>query len=230
MGSWDPRVQISDPPAPGAAQMLRETVCAGLEKLGQGTSQRGGEGALEGEGSLEQRGEVRTGHFRAPITLVVGQSLRHGPQHHHPQPGRWGRGQEGLARAFWDTRQLGLSFCPGIQPLTPLYPVLGELGCPRVRAGLLWLRWFPDQEACGARAPAMLKDSPSSFPGVCGNWGWQASWAGRSMLGGVTGEAGVRGGHWRFPGACHQHKLNRFDADALVRAQASASDPSHLLV
>ena len=45
-GSWDPRVQISDPPAPGAAQMLRKTVCAGLEKLGQGTSQRGGEGAL----------------------------------------------------------------------------------------------------------------------------------------------------------------------------------------
>lgn len=99
-----------------------------------------------------------------------------------------------------------------------------------MRAGLLWLRWFPGQEACGARAPAALKDSPSLFPGVCGNWGWQASWAGRSMLGGATGKAGVCGGHWRFLGAHHQHKLNRFDTDALARARASASDSSHLLV
>ena len=45
-GRWDPRVQISDPPAPGAAQMLRKTVCAGLEKLGQRTSQRAGEGGV----------------------------------------------------------------------------------------------------------------------------------------------------------------------------------------
>lgn len=125
-GSWDPRVQISDPPAPGAAQMLRKTVCAGLEKLGQGTSQRGG-GPGEGEGPLGQRGEMRTGHFRAPITLVVGQSLRHGPQHPPaaprppPTPTRqMGEGAGGFGLSLWGHQAAGPQLCPGLQPLTPL--------------------------------------------------------------------------------------------------------------
>lgn len=126
-----------------------------------------------------------------------------------------GEGAGGFGLSLLGHQAAGPQLCPGLQSLTPLYPVLGELEGPKVRAGLLWLWWFPDQEACGAWAPAPLKGSPSSFPAVCGNWGWQASWEVGSMLGGVTVEADVRGGHQCFLGACHQHKLNRFDTDAL---------------
>ena len=196
--------------------MLRKTVCAGWEKLGQRTSQRAGEGGV---------GRVRVTLVTstppspcgspAPVTLVVGQSLRHSPQP-PPTPSRqMGEGAGGFGLSLLGHQAAGPQLCPGLQSLTPVCPVLGELEGPKVRAGLLWLWWFPDQEACGARAPAPLKGSPSSFPTVCGNWGWQVSWEEGSMLGGVTGEADVRGGHQCFLGACHQHKLNRFDTGAL---------------
>ena len=101
----------------------------------------------------------------------------------------------------------------------PLYPVLGELRGRRVRAGAGLPRcWAVPRPSSRVElgAPNTLKGSPC-FPGtgVRGEQSWQASCEGRNVLGGVTGEPGVRGGHWHTPGACHQHKLNTFGAGAL---------------
>lgn len=80
-----------------------------------------------------------------------------------PAPRQMGEGAGGFGLSLLGHQAAGPQLCPGLQSLTPLYPVLGELEGPKVRAGLLWLWWFTDQEACGARAPAPLKGSPSCF-------------------------------------------------------------------
>ena len=176
---------------------------------------------------------MRIGHFGAPITLVVGQSLRHGPQHPPPPPPA-NQADEGGGRRVW-SEPFGT---PGSWASTLPWPSAPNpsLTCPGRAGGPEGEGWAPPAQVV-PRPRSLWGSGSSRVEGLTlfVSWGvWELGLAG--VLGGEEhagwgdGKGRCAWGNWRFLGVHHQHKLNRFDADALVRARASASDSSHLLV